>query len=85
MKNFKEHMKIYGFMIKSIWEYSKKTVFLILLASLSSAGLLMINVFLPKLVIDSVMNGAGFEIVTYVVLLVLANVVLATSTTTSIT
>ena len=29
MKNFKEHMKIYGFMIKSIWEYSKKTVFLI--------------------------------------------------------
>ena len=68
MKNFKEHMKIYGFMIKSIWEYSKKTVFLILLASLSSAGLLMINVFLPKLVIDSVMNGAGFEIVTYVVL-----------------
>lgn len=24
MKNFKEHMKIYGFMIKSIWEYSKK-------------------------------------------------------------
>ncbi len=77
MKNFKEHMKIYGFMIKSIWEYSKKTVFLILLASLSSAGLLLINVFLPKLVIDSIMNGAGFEIVTYVVLMVLANVILA--------
>lgn len=77
MKNFKEHMKIYGFMIKSIWEYSKKTVFLILLASLSSAGLLLINVFLPKLVIDSIMNGGGFEIVTYVVLMVLANVVLA--------
>lgn len=77
MKNFKEHMKIYGFMIKSIWEYSKKTVFLILLASLSSAGLLLINVFLPKLVIDSIMSGAGFEIVTYVVLMVLANVVLA--------
>lgn len=77
MKNFKEHMKIYGFMIKSIWEYSKKTVFLILLASLSSAGLLLINVFLPKLVIDSIMSGAGIEIVTYVVLMVLANVVLA--------
>lgn len=77
MKNFKEHMKIYGFMIKSIWEYSKKTVFLILLASLSSAGLLLINVFLPKLVIDSIMSGAGFEIVTYVVLMVLANVVLS--------
>ena len=77
MKNFKEHMKIYGFMIKSIWEYSKKTVFLILLASLSSAGLLLINVFLPKLVIDSIMSGAGFEIVTYVVLMVLANVILA--------
>lgn len=77
MKNFKEHMKIYGFMIKSIWEYSKKTVFLILLASLSSAGLLLINVLLPKLVIDSIMSGAGFEIVTYVVLMVLANVVLA--------
>lgn len=77
MKNFKEHMKVYGFMIKSIWEYSKKTVFLILLASLSSAGLLLINVFLPKLVIDSIMNGGGFEIATYVVLMVLANVVLA--------
>lgn len=77
MKNFKEHMKIYGFMIKSIWEYSKKTVFLILLASLSSVGLLLINVFLPKLVIDSIMSGAGFEIVTYVVLMVLANVILA--------
>lgn len=77
MNKFKENIKVYLFMVKTIWDYSHKTVFLILLASLSSAGLLLINVFLPKLVIDSVMGGQTIKIFTYVGLMVFANVILS--------
>ncbi|MDO5738439.1 MAG: ATP-binding cassette domain-containing protein [Eubacteriales bacterium] len=78
MKELKHYILVYFFLLKLTWRASKRLVLVLLGTGLSQVFRLLINVLIPKLLIDGLAAGLGFkDFILWGAFLLFSNVVLA--------